>query len=400
VCAANGIEAENAHDALADVYMTLRLAQLIQSRNPRLWLHGATVMSDKRRVLGMLNQREPLIHVSGIYGRKRHYATIVVPLVQHPTNKNAVICYDAGRDPEGMLNLPGEQLREYLFTRREALEEMAPEIPLVSVSANKCPMLVEAGRMLTQDLARRLDIDPKQSQDWANRVLEAPGFRSRAQNAFRAEFPPSYHAVDGIYDGFLSRDDRRRLNYLLQRSGDTLPNTIRLLHADVFAQAAAADDSAKVFELVLHAKYTSLMGAYREPDALNERIERMRESGAFSPSEFRAYVDYLDERLNDGTKHDALTFLDFERELASARMSRELSADEESTLDALCEDVRKHSEGLAFLKRLAEELRQEAYVEARSRPEIAEIKRAVDARRGVTADPPRQSLSAAAPGTR
>ena len=92
---ANGIEHENAHDAMADVYATIAIAKLIKEKQPKLFQFFFEHRG-KKEIEKLIDTAEmtPLVHVSGMLGNYRGNCAWVAPLAWHPTNQNAVIVCD------------------------------------------------------------------------------------------------------------------------------------------------------------------------------------------------------------------------------------------------------------------------------------------------------------------
>lgn len=69
---ANGIEHQNAHDAMADVYATIAMAKLVKTRQPRLFDYLYS-HRNKRKLATLIDvpQMKPLVHVSGMFGAAR-----------------------------------------------------------------------------------------------------------------------------------------------------------------------------------------------------------------------------------------------------------------------------------------------------------------------------------------
>ncbi|MDD5273800.1 MAG: exodeoxyribonuclease I, partial [Methylovulum sp.] len=152
---ANGIAHGNAHDALADVYATIALAKLIKDKQPRLygflWQHKG---KDGALQLLQLGSFTPVVHVSGMYPASGDCLAIVMPLCKHPGNNNGVIVYDLSVDPEPLLALSAEQIRQRLFTASQDLPEGVSRIPLKTVHINKCPVLAPLSVIRPEDAER------------------------------------------------------------------------------------------------------------------------------------------------------------------------------------------------------------------------------------------------------
>ncbi len=116
--AANGISHEGAHDAVSDVYATIDMARLVRTQHPKLYSYLFD-MRDKRKVGSNLNLQEQLVilHVSSMYPSKQGCISPVIPLAAHPTNKNGIIVYDLRHDPEPLLSLSSEEIKNRLLLK-------------------------------------------------------------------------------------------------------------------------------------------------------------------------------------------------------------------------------------------------------------------------------------------
>lgn len=215
--AANGLAHEAAHDALSDVRATIALARLIRSKQPRLF-DFCLELRRKDRVAAEIGlhqapaERQPFLHVSGMFPVEHGCLALVYPLAQHPTNKNEILVWDCRYDPSELFALDAETIRTRMFTRTDDLPEGVTRLPIKSVHLNKSPMLVANLKTLQPELATRWDIDLEQGR--AHAALAAAGPDLRAVWAQVLQKPASGTPVDvdeDLYGGFVSKDDRRQL---------------------------------------------------------------------------------------------------------------------------------------------------------------------------------------------
>lgn len=156
--AANGIEHQGAHDALVDVRATIALARLIREKQPKLFDYALSMRSkDKVRDAIALGSGKPVFHVSGMFGNAHYCASMVLPLCQHPTNANAIICFDLRFNPAELLQLSVDDIRQRVFSKADALEGNE-RIALKSIHINKCPMVAPAA-MVNDAVAARIGMD-------------------------------------------------------------------------------------------------------------------------------------------------------------------------------------------------------------------------------------------------
>ena len=215
--AANGLVHEAAHDALSDVRATIALARLIRSKQPRLF-DFCLELRRKDRVAAEIglhqapSERQPFLHVSGMFPVEHGCLALVYPLAQHPTNKNEILVWDCRYDPSELFTLDAETIRTRMFTRTDDLPEGVTRLPIKSVHLNKSPMLVANLKTLQPELATRWDIDLEQGR--AHAALAAAGPDLRAVWAQVLQKPASGTPVDvdeDLYGGFVSKEDRRQL---------------------------------------------------------------------------------------------------------------------------------------------------------------------------------------------
>lgn len=206
---ANGIEHANAHDAMADVYATIAMAQLVQTRQPKLFDYLFS-FRNKQKLMTLIDvpQMKPLVHVSGMFGALRGNTSWVAPLAWHPENRNAVIMVDLAGDITPLLELDSDTLRERLYTPKSQLGATA-QVPIKLVHLNKCPVLAQANTLRPED-AERLGIDRQHCLSNLRILRDNPQVREKVV-ALYAEvepFTPSENVDAQIYNGFFSDADR------------------------------------------------------------------------------------------------------------------------------------------------------------------------------------------------
>lgn len=221
---ANGIEHSNAHDAMADVYATIAMAQLVKTKQPKLFEYLFSHRS-KQKLAALIDvpQMKPLVHVSGMFGAWRGNTSWVAPLAWHPENRNAVIMVDLAGDMSPLLELDADALRARLYTPKAELGDNAA-VPVKLVHLNKCPVLAQANTLRPQD-AERLGIDRQQCLDNLQILRDNPQVREKVLAIFtEAEpFVPSDNVDAQIYNGFFSDADRAAMKILLETEPRNLP---------------------------------------------------------------------------------------------------------------------------------------------------------------------------------
>lgn len=225
---ANGLVHDAAHDALSDVRATIALARLIRQKQPKLF-DFCLELRRKDRVAAEMGlhlepgQRQPFLHVSGMFPVEHGCLGLVWPLAQHPTNKNEVLVWDCRHDPSELFGLDVEIIRTRLFTRSADMPEGMTRLPIKSVHLNKSPMLVGNLKTLQPALAARWGIDLERGR--AHAALAAAGRDMSAiwAEVFRKPAPLDEVDVDeDLYGGFVGNGDRRKLESLRHETPQAL----------------------------------------------------------------------------------------------------------------------------------------------------------------------------------
>ncbi|KGY09373.1 exodeoxyribonuclease I [Vibrio sinaloensis] len=224
---ANGIEHENAHDAMADVIATIEMAKKIKAAQPKLFDYFLS-MRHKRKLNDLIDivNMTPLMHVSGMLGRECNYTSWMVPVAWHPTNQNAVIMVDLAKDPQPLFDLDVEQLNERLYTKHSDLADDELPVPVKLVHLNKCPILAPA-KTLTAENAANIGINREQCLENLARLRQTPEIREKLIGLYSIdrEYAKDNDVDSMLYDGFFSPADKASMDIIRQ----TDPNNLAAL---------------------------------------------------------------------------------------------------------------------------------------------------------------------------
>jgi len=222
---ANGVEHENAHDAMADVYATIAMAKKVKQAQPRLFDY-LLEHRNKHKINALIDipTMAPLVHVSGMFGAARGNTSWVAPIAWHPENKNAVIVCDLAGDMAPLLELDADQMRERLYTRRDDLPPGQSPLPIKLLHINKCPVLAPAKTLLPEN-ADRLDIDRARCLQNLQILRQNTQIREKvvALYAEAEPFTPSLDVDARLYDGFFGEADRSTMRIIQQTAPENLP---------------------------------------------------------------------------------------------------------------------------------------------------------------------------------
>ena len=224
---ANGISHEGAHDALSDVHATIDMARLVRKCQPKLYDYLFD-LRNKQKVAGQLNlqTQEMVLHVSSMYPAAQGCIAPVIPLAQHPTNKNGIIVFDLRNDPEPLLDLSIEEIQERLFVSNKDLPKGEERIPLKTVHINKCPVIAPMATMNSQR-AEKWQIDIGLAKRYADKLRANSDLSKKIQQVHEAnEFPAIADPDQNLYGGgFFSNLDRRKMDDLTDMSPKDLSKT-------------------------------------------------------------------------------------------------------------------------------------------------------------------------------
>ncbi len=221
--AANDIEQVGAHDALVDVKATIDMAKLIKRLKPRLFDFYFDLRK-KDQVAALLNLRtqEIVLHISGMFSAAQGCISPVMPLMQHPINKNEIIVYDCRKDPELMLSMSAEEMSSNLFTPNADRNTDEERIGLKGVHLNKSPALAPV-KTLSAELAERWEINWQQVEQNRQKIINNPDLLERLRELYLMK--PEFGSNDtdaALYDGFINNNDRRFCEQILESSSQEL----------------------------------------------------------------------------------------------------------------------------------------------------------------------------------
>ncbi|WP_026375051.1 exodeoxyribonuclease I [Aestuariibacter salexigens] len=224
--AANELGHQQAHDALSDVHATIAVAKLIKTKQPKLY-EFYYALRKKKAVAAQLDclQHTPFVHISSKLPALQGCCAWMMPVVQHPTQSNAVICIDLTRPCDMLLEYDAETLRSQLYARSEDLGEQ-DRPPLKLVHLNRSPFVAPA-KTLTPENAERLGIDRQACLKRLDLLKNTHGLVQKLATVFdddmqRAPSPPD----QALYEGFIADADTA----LMQQVHDIRPEQLDSLN--------------------------------------------------------------------------------------------------------------------------------------------------------------------------
>ncbi len=222
---ANGIEHINAHDALSDVYATIDMARVIRSAQPKLFDY-LFQNRQKNALMKMidLDQRKPVLHVSGRISQDSRHCALMMPLMPHPTNKSGVIMLDLMQSPDEYAKLSAQEISDRIYRKQEELDAEGLTRPRIKVVyLNKSPVLLPA-TMLGEPEQAATGIDLERCRaHWQQLQTQAGALIAELDQMYSQPFEAKYTDPETkLYGGFLTPADKANCKRLHQLSAEQL----------------------------------------------------------------------------------------------------------------------------------------------------------------------------------
>ncbi|NHZ99769.1 exodeoxyribonuclease I [Massilia sp. CCM 8734] len=315
---ANGLLHESAHDALSDVRATIALARLIRDKQPKLFdfclaLHKKDKVASEMGMHLAAAQRQPFLHVSGMFPTERGCIGLVWPLATHPTNKNEVLVWDCSHDPAELFGLDADTIRLRMFTRSADLPEGVTRLPIKSIHVNKSPMLVGNLKTLTTEMAQKWGIDIEQARAFAAVAAAGPDMGALWAQVYQR--PGAQETVDvdeDLYGGFIGNGDRRKLESLRAETPEKL------------AKAKPSFEDQRLVELVFRYRARNFPDLLSEAEAQQWEEHRAAklfdgQGGARTIEQLFAEIDTLSEDADERAEEILGTLYDYAEAIAPSR---------------------------------------------------------------------------------
>jgi exodeoxyribonuclease-1 len=180
----------------------------------------------KQEVSKLLNTRthDAVLHASSKFSAERNSIAIVIPICQHPINKNSIIVYDLNTDPADFIEISVEEVRDRLYTKTSDLAEGVRRIPLKEIHINKCPAVVPL-KTMDDECAKRLDIDAETCLENRQKILDnIDALTEKVRRVFSEHDYPEITDPDAqLYSGgFFSDADNTRMERIRKSSAEEL----------------------------------------------------------------------------------------------------------------------------------------------------------------------------------
>jgi len=216
----NGIEHENAHDALADVEALIAISTLIKTHQPGLfdYLLKLRAKSEVQSLVNLEN-KQPFVYVSGRYDAAYEKATVAFPIAP-ALNKN-VLVYDLRHDPTPFLDMSEKELASRVFASWEDRKKDGfVAVPVKALQYNRCPAVAPVGILNEKDGWKKIDLSLDSIKKHRDILLSRPDFAEKIRSVFekKPEYAEESDAEAKLYDSFVPQADKIRMEAV--RNGD------------------------------------------------------------------------------------------------------------------------------------------------------------------------------------
>jgi len=222
--AVNGLDHEQAHDALSDVVALIAVAKLIKTKQPQLFEY-LWRMRDKKEVAKLVNLEDPkpFVYASGRYPKETLHTTVALPIA--PGSKpGSVIVYDLRYDPVEWVDKTVDELKAIRFTKYEdrQKEDFKP-LPAKELAYNKCPAVAPLG-VLDEAAQKRIQLDMATIEKHYVALQRNPGLADKLRAVFARDsnFPKSNDIDASLYDGFINERDKPTMSAVRAADPDNL----------------------------------------------------------------------------------------------------------------------------------------------------------------------------------
>lgn len=207
-----------AHDALSDVKATIAVADMIKTRQPKLFEYLKSVRG-KKKVKEFIETGQPFVYSSGKYPSEYEKTTIVQSLGPHP-DKQGVLVYDLRHDPGPFLKMNASELASiWKYTK----DKDAVRLPVKAFQFNRCPAVAPLG-VVDDSAFKRIKLELKAvnkhrtlllgSKDFYKKLCEALAMLNQSRTDQAALFIDRQLVDEQLYDSFISDQDKNISAYI------------------------------------------------------------------------------------------------------------------------------------------------------------------------------------------
>lgn len=150
----NGIKDFNAHDALGDAIATIKLAEIINIQNPRLW-EASLLTSTRESTEKEIDNNKLFCITETFFGKIMPF--VVSFVCYHPIYKWAQ-CFDLKNDPEDFINLTQNSLEHFMSKSPKIIRSLRSNKSPIIMNSSFISHLNEYKHISNEELVKRANI--------------------------------------------------------------------------------------------------------------------------------------------------------------------------------------------------------------------------------------------------
>ena len=222
---ANGIEHENAHDALADVIGTIEMAKIAKASNPEVF-QILFEQRQKNNINKIIESKKPFLMAEGYFGSDSNYVELLYPVAKSTKNPSEFYCVKINKDISKLIDMNPDEINEYIFSK-----DSDDRAPLHSIKINKCPVILTLDNVSSTRM-KELGFDGKKCRENLKIIKSNENIAKNIQQGFEAKGFDEYTDPDMmLYSRFFNRNDEYEIKRIRSTSDSekqaiTLPKNI------------------------------------------------------------------------------------------------------------------------------------------------------------------------------
>jgi len=150
----NGIKDFNAHDALGDAIATIKLAEMINKKSPKLW-EASLLTANKDNANNEIENNKLFCITESFFGKTMPF--VVSFICYHPVYKWAQ-CFDLKHDPEDYINLSENSLEHFMSKSPKIIRSIRSNKSPIIMDSSFIPQLNEYKHLSNEELYKRANI--------------------------------------------------------------------------------------------------------------------------------------------------------------------------------------------------------------------------------------------------
>ncbi len=306
ITAANTIEHTNSHNAMSDVFSTIKIAKLIKQTQPKLFNFFFQLRKkNKINKLININIMKPLVYVSNIFGSIRSNTSLISPLAWHPRNKNVIIVCDLAEDISPLLKLDIDTLTKHLFSLKSELVYKLT-IPIKLIHINKCPILAPINTLRSEDV-QHISLDLNICQNNLSLLRQHSEIKDKVIQIFNKPYQfisEKTDVDDKLYSSFFSKKDFLTMAIIRQTLPENL-HTLNLKFDDPRMNQLFFRYRARNYSSILTEKENRIWLDYRRSVLTKDKITKYlqtinqlfieNQKDKYKCQQLKSLVDYLNQ---------------------------------------------------------------------------------------------------------